>query len=286
MKNTINLMHLKYFCDAVVNNSISEAAKINYVTQSGVSQAIAKLEISLGTQILVHARQKFQVTANGMILFEQAKHIFKAVQNIHDQIQSNQDEVRGTLKFACTNSLGMSFIAPSYERMRNNYPLVNMEMKLGNGNFIRNALKQNEVDLAIVVYDQSFSHFKKQCLHKGVFQLHQSKEAPCHLMENGILVDNKQSLFVEDLLGYFNSTQSPCRVQLELAGWEVVARFAERNIGIGFFPDYILANGRYPNLVPCPISIPKFEYEICAVFNKDAELSRCAKAYLAQFTLE
>jgi LysR family transcriptional regulator, carnitine catabolism transcriptional activator len=48
MNPLINLMHLKFFCDAVTFSSISEAAKRNYVTQSAVSQAIAKLEQILG----------------------------------------------------------------------------------------------------------------------------------------------------------------------------------------------------------------------------------------------
>ena len=122
MKPSINLLHLRFFCDAVSCGSISEAAKNNYVTQSAVSQAIAKLEISLGIALLVHTRQKFQVTEEGKIVFEQARYIFKAVQNIHDSIKQNKETITGSLKFVSTNSLGMSFIADIYKKMRVEFP--------------------------------------------------------------------------------------------------------------------------------------------------------------------
>ena len=268
MKQLINLLHLKFFCDAVVCNSISEAAKKNFVTQSTVSQAIAKLERILGVSVLVHARQKFQITEEGKILFEQSRHLFKAVQDIHEKIHQDNDVLTGSLNFVCTNSLGMSFIASSFKMMQANYPQVEMHMQLGNLNFIRNTLRQNEAELAIVVFDESFKHFAKIPLYKGRFHLYQNEEAPHHQIEKGILVDSLDGMFVNDLLDYFKDQGQPLKIQSALAGWEVVARFTEKNIGLGLFPDYIIANGRYSNIQTSPIEIPAFEYEICAIHNK------------------
>ena len=50
MNPAINLIHLKFFCDAVVYESITEAAKMNYISQSAVSQAITKLESIFGVR--------------------------------------------------------------------------------------------------------------------------------------------------------------------------------------------------------------------------------------------
>lgn len=287
MNPQINLLHLKYFCDAVIYASISEAAKMNYVTQSAVSQAIAKLEICLGVPILVHTRQKFQVTDEGQIVFEQARHIFKAVQNIYDRINQNREVVTGSLKFVSTNSLGMSFIAHLYKEMQVNYPSIQMSYRLGGLNFIRNALRQGDAEFAIVVYDQNFAQFNKHLLKKGRFHLYHHIEAPHHLIENGILVDDFKGMFVEDLCTSFaQSHDFPLKIQVELAGWEIVARFTEMNIGIGFFPDYIMNNNRYSILKIYPMSIPFFEYEICAIYNKGEKLSRAACTFLDQFLLD
>ena len=283
----LNLLHLKYFCDAVIYHSISEAAKINYVTQSAVSQAIAKLEISLGASIVIHTRQKFQVTEEGKIVFEQARHIFKAVQDIQDKVNHNKETITGKLQFASTNSLGMSFIAPLYKKMQSAFPQVNLGFRLGGLNFIRNALRQGEAEFAIVVYDRDFALFNKHPLKKGCFHLYQTSETEPRLFEKGILVDSLEGMCVDAVRQCLQqANQPPLRIQAELASWEVVARFTEMNIGIGFFPDYLVANKRYPTLKTYPIELPAFEYEICVVYNKGEKLSRAANAFIDQFSLD
>lgn len=286
MTHQMNLLHLKYFCDAVIYNSISEAAKMNFITQSAVSQAITKLEVSLGVQLVIHTRQKFQVTEEGKIIFEQAGSVFKAIQEIHHKINENKATITGDLKFVSTNSLGMSFIAPMYQKMRMAFPHIRMHYRLGGLNFIRNALQQGEAEFAIVVYDQNFAVFNKRLLKRGLFHLYFHLEAPQHVLENGILVDYLESMYVNELHEYFiQASGQQLKIQAELASWEVVARFTEMKIGIGFFPDYIMANNRYPNLSTYPIDLPSFDYEICAIYNKDQKLSRAASAFLDQFSL-
>lgn len=283
MNHQINLLHLKYFCDAAIFNSISEAAKKNYITQSAVSQAITKLEVCLGVQIVIHTRQKFQMTEEGRILFEQSRYIFKAIQEVHDKINLNKAEIKGNLKFVSTNSLGMSFIAHAYKKMQVNLPHIQMSYSLGNLTWIRNALRQEEAEFAIVVYDSNFADFNKQVLKKGRFNFYQSIDASPHLLESGILIDHLKSLYVSDLINHFDALKTPLKIQTELASWEVVARFVELNIGIGFFPDYLMDHQRYPTLRIYPLDIPSYPYEICAIYNKGATLSRTALAFLEQF---
>lgn len=286
MKNPINLLHLKYFCDAVTHNSISEAAKLNFVSQSAVSQAISKLEICLDVPLVIHTRQKFQIAEEGKIVFEQARHIFKAVENIQECINQDKETITGSVKFASTNSLGMSFIAPSYKKMQMNFPQVDVNFKLGNLGFIRNALRQGDVEFGIVVYDQDFSQFNKRLLKKGKFNLYHNIKSPLSLIEKGILVDNFTGMHVDNLREHFLQTKrSQLQISTELAGWEVVARFTELGIGIGLFPDYITDNNRYPLLKIYPLDIPAFEYEICAIYNKDTMLSRAALSFIDQFSL-
>lgn len=287
MNPQINLLHLKYFCDAVIQGSISEAAKINYVSQSAVSQAITKLETCFGVKVLVHMRQKFQLTEEGVIVFEQARHIFKAVQNIHDKVKAEKDIISGTLKFASTHSLGMSFLASYYQKMRQYFSKIDMQFQLGNLNFIRTALNREEIDFAIVVYDQTFAQFNHLLLRRGFFNLYIDKEATHSIVEEGILVDKLSGMYVNETIAYFTELKNThLKIQTELSGWDVVARFIEMNIGVGLLPDYILDNNRYPTLKIYPTNLPPFEYQICAIYNKGKKLSKAALAYLEYFKLE
>ena len=58
----INLIYLKYFCDAVRLKSISQAAKANFVTQSAVSPSNHKTRTLL--QKRAHRTQAKQVSGN------------------------------------------------------------------------------------------------------------------------------------------------------------------------------------------------------------------------------
>lgn len=276
----INLTHLKFFCDAVMNSSISEAAKINFVSQSTVSQAISKLEKILGAELIHHSKQKFSVTEIGQAVFEKSGSVFKAVQDIHDHIHSKKEEVSGTLNFVSTNSLGISLLAPLYNQIHTYYPSLQLKFSLGGLNFIRNALRQKEAEFAIVVFDSNFDQFNKVILKSGRFNLYHSREISFQQVEKGILVDDEEGMYVSELKKYFiHADKSPVKIQAELAGWEVVARFTEMNIGVGFIPDYLIQTGRYPNVRIHPIEIPPFEYQICAIYNKSHQPSRAAKAF-------
>lgn len=283
----INLLHLKFLCDAVHYNSISEAAKMNFVTQSAVSQGIRKLEKILATQLLTHSRKKFQLTLEGKIVFEQARHVFKSLQNIYEEINQSKEVVAGDLKIVSTKSLGMSFIPSCYKKMKMDFPQVDMQVRLGGLNYIRNSIKQNDVELGIVVYDQDFAHFAKHSLKKGKFNLYQSTDRNQQaFIENGVLVNYFEGTHVKELQDHLQRKYPSLKIQAELSGWEVIARFTELNMGIGFYPDYIIANNRYQNIEAYPIELPDFEYEICAIYNKGGKLSRCANAFIEQFSLD
>lgn len=285
MKSHLNILHLKFFCDAVVYNSISEAAKMNFVTQSAVSQGISKLESILCKELLIHARQKFQLTDEGKIVFEEARNVFKSIDNIYEKIGQTEETITGVLKFSTTKSLGMSFIAPSYRKIKNCLPEVQMSVRLGGLNFIRNSIKHGEVEFGVVVYDQDFKQFAKHPIKKGIFNLYQSinTQKSCH--NEDILVNYYKGSYVEELRSHIDQ-HSNLKIKAELSGWEVIARFTELDIGIGFFPNYIMENNRYPNIEIHPLKLPLFEYEICVIYNKGEKLSRVARVFIEQFSLD
>lgn len=285
MNNFVNLAHLKFFCDTVIYQSISEAAKKNFVSQSAVSQAINKLESVFTSPLLIHNKQKVMVTEQGQIVFDQAKEIFKSVNNAFVKVNQTKDVITGDLKFVTTKSMAMSFFAPTYSKIKKNLPHLNVKIKMGGLTAIRTALKREEVEFAIVVYNHNFSQFAKQTIKKGVFNLYQVASAQENLIDEGIFIDDMEGMYVDQLRDFLFEKDHSYDVK-SIAGWELVANFANLGIGVGFFPDYIALEARFPNLKPHPLKVPLMEYEIAVVYNKSSGLSRAAHAFIEQFTLE
>ena len=127
IKLPLNLVYLKYFYDAVLNESISRSAKLNHVSQSAVSQGISKLERSLGAVLISHQPNCFKVTERGKKLFTSAKDIFKAIQKTEDDIS---DEEQETVTFGCTHSFGLTCL-PKYIKLARKYlPNVHLNFRL------------------------------------------------------------------------------------------------------------------------------------------------------------
>ncbi|MCE5318863.1 MAG: LysR family transcriptional regulator [Parachlamydia sp.] len=274
MHSMINLQHLKFFYDTVILKSVSEAAKKNFVTQSTISQGISKLEKTFGILLVTHSRSHFQITQEGMLVFEHAKSIFKSIHAIQEEVHRCKGHVGGDLNFVCTNSLGMSFIDQAFKKMQEVYPQVKLMINLGGLHHIRTSLVQGLAEIGIILYDNSFANFNKVTLTNGKFHIYKSIHAKQNNLTQGILVDHHKGTYVEDLLS------QGFKIHAAVGGWEVVARFTDQCFGVGFFPDYILRGNRYPNLVPHSIDIPTKAYEICAIFPKGHNLSTAATAFI------
>jgi DNA-binding transcriptional LysR family regulator len=255
---------------------------MNYVSQSAVSQAITKLESIFGAELVFHNRQKLQLTEQGKVVFDRAQLIFKTVQDTFEEVNQAKDIVTGTLNFVSTTSLCMSFIAPCYKKIRKTFPDLDFKYRTGNLNLIRTALKREDAEFAIVVYSDHFEQFAKHPLAKGSVRLYQAKKTSQKLIHEGVFVDNLDGMFVQELKDYFDEKGNHHFIQGDVASWELTAWYTHLGIGVGFFPDYILCNNRYPNIQEHPLEIPQFEYEICAIYNKGAKLSRLAHTFIDQ----
>ena len=117
MKFVPNITFLRYFFSAGQAKSISKAAKENFVSQSAISQAISKLEMALGKQLITHEKNRFQLTTDGLILLEKCKQIFTVFSEIEDAFNETDGVFKGKLSFACTHSFALSLLPPHLGRL-------------------------------------------------------------------------------------------------------------------------------------------------------------------------
>lgn len=277
MSPLINLLHLKFFYDAVTHKSISHAAKVNFVTQSAVSQGILKLTKIIGADLIYHNKQGLQITAEGKVVFENADHIFKAINNTFDQVRKINNDGKTEVKFVTTKSVGLFFFSNFHKKTLQEISL-DLQFKVGGLEFIRNSLRKGDAEFAVAVVDNGFDEFERKILHRGFFHLYQAKQTSDHLIEKGILIDYAESPHVKELCKTLNLS-----IQMELSGWENVARFTEIGMGVGFLPDYLVDGPRYASLEISSVKTPVYEYEISVVYVKGKELSRGARVFLDQF---
>jgi DNA-binding transcriptional LysR family regulator len=276
MLAAINLTHLRYFYDAVLLGSITAAAREHFVSQSAISQGIAKLELALQVLLTTHQRQSFRLTEEGEVVFEEAKAIFASVDGLKERISGLKNEISGSVHFSCTNALAQFFLPAGYLRMKNEYPLVQLKFHRGSLHFVHESLQQEKVKFALALDAPEFYGYERQLLYKGHFRLYKAKGTKKSL---AILVDHAANAEVLSLRKMYHARYSKeLAIQEELSGWAMVATFVQMGCGTGYLPDFIFRENSKVQEVK--LDLPLIEYTISAFWLKGAKLSRASNAFL------
>lgn len=150
----MNLDVLKIFCDLVDTGSFSQAAQINYLSQSAVSQQLAKLEQTLQTQLLNRGRGLVSPTDAGRMLYDGSKGLLRRWESLQGEVQSVTDAVRGVLRIGTIYSVGLYQIDPYLRRFLQEHPEVNVRLEFKRANRIYAEVATGEMDLGVVAYPE------------------------------------------------------------------------------------------------------------------------------------
>lgn len=102
----INLLWLKTFCTLADVGHFTQTAEMLFMTQSGVSQHIKKLEQHLDTLLLIREGKSFSLTDAGLKLRQQGQALLKASDEIEDSIKQD-DPFIGIVKLSSPGSIGL-----------------------------------------------------------------------------------------------------------------------------------------------------------------------------------
>lgn len=118
----MELLQLKYFCDAAESQNFSQTAKKFNVPASNISQTIKRLETELNTKLFTHMSNKITLNEQGRKFYVNAK---KALSTLDDGVIALIDKenvIEGEIKIlACTNR---RIVTNAIENFRKKYPLV------------------------------------------------------------------------------------------------------------------------------------------------------------------
>lgn len=275
MKHIPNIIFLRYFLSACQSKSISKAAKDNLVSQSAISQAINKLEISLGKQLITHEKNRFLLTPDGQLLMEKSGQIFSVLSEINDAFDESEGLFKGKLTFACTHSFALSFLPAYLGKLSQMWPDVEPVLRFGHTGMIMEWVKKREIDFGIVLDNDDFSAFQIQEIYRGKYGLYAAKKLPKNAPQRFLISEERREVSL--LREHLSRLDINMDSIMEISSWEVIAKLAESGLGIGFLPDYIVKNHQ---LVPFKCGIPAMPYRILAIFPKSVKPGRNAKMFI------
>ena len=278
----LNLVYLKYFCDAAKSGSISQSAKQNFVTQSAISQGIHKLEEALGKELITHQQNKFKITPEGETVLEKSRDIFQGVLELEGALTSKKGEVSGRIEFACMHSFALALLPEQLKKLRALYPKLQVNFRLGHTDMIRELIRKRIIDFGIVLDNEDLSGFQCHEIYRGEYRLYIAKKEQ-HAEKLAFITS--EELMETNLLrkAYLKKYRRELDVLMQVSSWEVIAKLTEQGLGIGFFPDYVALQKRELRVYD-ELKLPSIQYKVYAIFPQSVKLHKNHELFLQIFS--
>ncbi|MBB1269950.1 LysR family transcriptional regulator [Shewanella sp. SR44-3] len=150
----LNQQWLTTFIKLVELGHFTHTAEQLFMTQSGVSQQIKKLEQQAGAPLLNRIGKGFELTQAGIALLAHAKQLQQ--QQVELLASFHQDDAyRGECKLACSGSMAM-LIYPHLIDYQLQHPQLNMSLEAAPNQRIIDRVLDNSIDVGIIT--QEFAH--------------------------------------------------------------------------------------------------------------------------------
>jgi len=146
----MELFQLRYFVTLADVLHFTKAAELCFVTQSGLSQQIKKLEEELGMPLFFRTGKKVQLTEAGTVFLKHAKRVIDDVESGKQAIDDLNNLIGGELRIGVTYIFGL-LVLPVVELFAKKHPDLKIIVEYGATEPLQNKLLQNELDLVLVI---------------------------------------------------------------------------------------------------------------------------------------
>ena len=218
----INLYHLKYFSDAVLTGSLSQAAEMNHISHSAISQAIRALEQSLDCELLVHSKRRFEVTDSGRRIYRDAVGVFEAAHRLRHPPSANGARLGGVLRVGLSHTIGKAFVSGTLATLAKKYSDFEAQLRIGNSTTLERLLETREIEIGIGIATDRFVKFERRPFYRGNFilvQLKNQKSPP------PVFIVGDKGREVMTLRSHLEGQKPPARF-IEIQSWELITDLA------------------------------------------------------------
>lgn len=146
----MTITQLEYVVAVATYKSFVAAAEKCFVTQPTLSMQIQKLEDELGIKLFDRNKHPIAITAMGEAIVDQARTVLAECDKIGELIQVQQNNLAGKFKFAVIPTIAPYIIPGLLEHYTSVFPDVKLDVKELETHQVISALRNNEIDAALV----------------------------------------------------------------------------------------------------------------------------------------
>lgn len=146
----LNPWRLKMLQELAGRGTMTEVAKVLYLTPSAVSQQLALLEHEVGVPLFEHRNRRVTLTPAALVLVASATRILDAIELAEIEIAQLRDTVAGDVRISAFPTVAAALLPSTIVELRERYPSLRLRLQDQEPYESMKALRLGEVDIAIV----------------------------------------------------------------------------------------------------------------------------------------
>lgn len=231
----MELLQLRYFCDAAQTQNFSKTAKKFLVPTSNISQSVKRLEKELGTELFDHRANKIVLADAGKRFYDKVNKAIRLLDEAAGEAKSEQSEMDGEIRLLvfCNRRI----VTEAIEHFKEEYPQVN---------FVLRHELEADMDFDILISDECpYGYSEKRLLAHEDILLAIGKDNPLSRSADLSARDLKNERFISMPRGrsLYSITSSICldagftpNISIQTDDPFYIRKYVEMGLGIAFVP--------------------------------------------------
>jgi DNA-binding transcriptional LysR family regulator len=243
MVTAMDLADLEIFRCVVQAGGITRAAeKLNRV-QSNVTTRVRQLEADLGVELFIRDGKRLHVSAEGKLLLDYAERLIGLAQEAREAVQDAKP--RGLLRLGSMESTASVRLPVPMSEYLSRYPEVSLELRIGSSHNLPPAVRDGELDAALVAEPVPDAPFEKIPLYDEELVIiaaakHPPIKSPKDVNGLPVLAFETGCPYRQRLENWFASSGEMSERVIETSSYHAIVGCAVAGMGISMVPRMVL----------------------------------------------
>ena len=240
----MNLDDLRVFAAVASERSFSKAATRVGRTQPAVSQAVRRLEESLGERLIDRTQRDGTLTQAGVMLLDYAARMLRMADEAHAAVTELRDVERGRVQIGA-NEAAVHMLLPIIKGYLESHPRVQIDVRRVPSRTIGAELQQRSIDLGILTFPPADRDLASITIGTDELVLlvprshpfAQRSEVPFEEVGRQIIIaHNDPSPARERVLRISEERHAPLNISVSLPSLDGIKRAVELGLGVAILP--------------------------------------------------
>lgn len=276
-----NANDLQFFLEVAKTGNMSRAAERLGVSQPALSQAMKRLETSFDSQLLLRSKSGVVLTKAGEKLGQKARLLLEAWQDIKEEAQRDEQQVRGVYTLGIHSSVALYTLPYMASKLLRDFPHLELKLEHDLSRKITEQVISFKLDFALVVNPVTHPDLVIKELFEDEVAFFRSRKIKEENEE--VLISEPDLRQTQELLNQLPKRKMTFTRRVTSSNLEVIKSLVVSGTGVGIVPTRVM--GQDLKKVEKLAGMPVFKDKICLVYRHDVQKSVAARS-LSQFLLK